>query len=144
MLDDIVAGILGGLGAAAIADRVGRRRQRKAEEDVAAGRPPVVFGAVRRVDGNAWRVRWRNGLLEVMPEEISWRPRLRPWGRVELTGIRVQGRSRRPHRREWWSLAPDVWIYRVRADDLGEYELAVVSESRHLFEQQLGRKAWFG
>lgn len=144
MLDDIVAGILGALGADAIADRIGRRRQRKAEQDVAAGRPPVVFGAVRRVNGNVWRRRWRNGLLVVMPGEIAWRPRLRPWRRVELTGIRVQGRSRRPHRREWWSLDPDVWIYRVRADDFREYEFAVVSESRHLFEQQLGRTAWLG
>jgi hypothetical protein len=144
MLDDIVAGIVGGLGSGAKADRIGRRRQRKADEDVAAGRAPVVFGAVRRVNGNLWRRRWRHGLLTVRPEEIAWRPRLRPWPRVELTGIRVQRRSRRPHRREWWSLAPDVWIYRIRADDLAEYELAVVSESRHLFEQQLGRRAWFG
>ncbi|WP_127500384.1 hypothetical protein [Actinoplanes solisilvae] len=137
---EFVAGIAVAVAVAAVAAVVAavvrRRRRRAAERAAEAGAAPTVFAAVRRLDANLWRGRWRHGYATVRKGEVQWRPRWpRPGPAVELKDVAVEGRPRRAEWYENWWLAPGVRIYRLTAAE--HYELAVVDESRDLFENVL-------
>ena len=90
----VLTSILASIAGIDLAGQYANWQHRRAERDLAAGRPASLPASIRMTDGG----RWRHGIVDISSGRVAWTPRT-PWGR-SLTSrwcrVRHSAGARRP------------------------------------------------